>query len=120
MNLLKNAIKFTHEGTVQIVLNYDKHLEILNLQVIDSGEGIARESISSLFTRFGKLTRSATTNHNGIGLGLMIVKQIAESHGGTVCVDSEGKGTGSCFTVTLKMTPQAKKADISTKAQDKK
>lgn len=60
--------------------------------MVDTGVGIAQEDLSKLFSKFGKLHRTASLNHEGIGLGLTIVKQIVEKSGGKVSVHSEGVG----------------------------
>ena len=73
------------------------------VHVEDTGVGIAQEDIQKLFTRFGKLRRTAEMNSAGIGLGLTIVKQIVESSEGTIAVDSPGVGLGSSFFFTMKM-----------------
>ena len=73
------------------------------MKVIDTGSGIAPEDVPKLFTRFGKLHRTAKMNHEGIGLGLTIVDQIVQRCGGSVKVESKGLGHGSTFTFTMKM-----------------
>ena len=67
----------------------------------DTGQGIAAEEIETLFSRFGKLHRTATVNSEGIGLGLTIVKKIVELTGGKVQAQSAGIGHGSKFTLTI-------------------
>ena len=80
MNLVKNAIKFTEEGSIDICVRYTMLLRgKLEIDVRDTGHGIASKDMSLLFTRFGKLQRTAAINDEGIGLGLNIVKQIVES-----------------------------------------
>lgn len=74
--------------------------------MIDSGAGIAAEDIPKLFKRFGKLDRTAKMNRQGIGLGLTIVKEIAELANGNIKVVSEGVGKGSCFTLNMIMDAQ--------------
>ena len=76
---------------------------LLVVHIQDTGAGIKREDFSKLFTRFGKLQRTAQMNSAGIGLGLTIVKQIVEDSGGAVGVESEGPGRGSLFSFTMKM-----------------
>lgn len=76
---------------------------MLVVDVIDTGAGIAAEDMSALFSRFGKLHRTADMNSEGIGLGLTIVKQIVESAKGSVTVFSQGVGKGSTFTFSMKM-----------------
>ena len=85
--------------------NYDFSSHLLKVQVKDTGEGIAPEDIPKLFNRFGKLHRTAEMNHEGIGLGLTIVKQIVEKCGGSIGVISEGLGHGCTFYFSLKMRP---------------
>ncbi len=99
-NLLTNAIKFTpRSGRVQIVLErVNSHLE---LSVADTGEGIEPEFLPHVFERFRQADASTTRKHGGLGLGLSIVKQIAELHGGSVRAKSPGKGGGSTFTMAL-------------------
>ena len=74
LNLVKNAQKFTHRGSIEIKANYNAAKDDLIVQVKDTGAGIAQEDIHKLFNRFGKLHRTAEMNHEGIGLGLTIVK----------------------------------------------
>lgn len=82
INLVKNATKFTSQGHIKIMASYHQDEENLVMQVEDTGVGIAKEDMRKLFTRFGKLKRTAAMNSEGLGLGLTIVKQIVESAGG--------------------------------------
>ncbi len=102
-NLLTNAVKFTPKGgRVQVLLErVDSHLEV---SVIDSGEGIEPEFLPFVFDRFRQADGGTARRHGGLGIGLAIVKQLTELHGGTARVKSSGKGLGSTFTVTLPMT----------------
>ena len=102
-NLLSNAIKFTPKaGRVQVLVErVESHLEV---SVIDSGEGIAAEVLPNVFDRFRQQGASTTRRHGGLGLGLAIGKQLAELHGGTVRVRSDGPGCGSTFLVKLPLT----------------
>jgi len=102
-NLLTNAIKFTpRNGRVQVVLErVNSHLEIA---VIDTGEGIKPEFLPHVFDRFRQADASTTRRHGGLGIGLAIVKQLVELHGGTIRVTSQGQATGTAFTVTLPLT----------------
>ena len=99
-NLLSNAIKFTPRGgKIQIfVQRISSHAEVT---VTDTGQGIAPEFIPHLFLRFSQADASTTRHHGGLGLGLAIVRHLAELHGGTVHASSEGKGKGATFTVAL-------------------
>jgi PAS domain S-box-containing protein len=99
-NLLTNAIRHTQEsGTITIELNRDS--STVYLRVKDSGEGIPQDFLPFVFDRFSQADSSVTRRHGGLGIGLAIVKQITELHGGRVKVDSAGLGKGATFTVEL-------------------
>ena len=105
---MKNSMKFTRHGMIKIRASYEKEpSQMLVVDVIDTGAGIAPEDMTALFSRFGKLQRTAEFNNEGIGLGLMIVKQIVESAGGQVSVASDGVGKGSTFSFSMHMPPLA-------------
>jgi len=99
-NLLSNAVKFTPKhGRIDVLLQrVDSHLE---LTVSDSGIGISPQLLPHVFERFRQADSSTTRTYSGLGLGLSIVKQLVELHGGTVRVDSPGEGKGSTFVVVL-------------------
>ena len=102
-NLLTNAVKFTPKGgRVQVLLErVNSHLEV---SVTDTGEGIPPEFLPHVFDRFRQADASTTRRHGGLGLGLNIVKQLVELHGGGIRVTSAGAGRGSTFTVSLPLT----------------
>jgi CheY-like chemotaxis protein/two-component sensor histidine kinase len=99
-NLLSNAIKFTPKGgRVQVVLErVNSHLEVV---VSDTGEGIRPEFLPHVFERFRQGDASTTRRHGGLGLGLSIVRQLVELHGGSVRAKSPGEGRGATFVVML-------------------
>jgi PAS domain S-box-containing protein len=99
-NLLTNAVKFTPKGgRIQVkVQRVDSHVEIV---VRDSGVGISKEFLPYVFDRFRQADASTTRIHGGLGLGLSIVHQLVDLHGGSVSVQSEGEGKGATFTITL-------------------
>jgi PAS domain S-box-containing protein len=99
-NLLTNAIKFTPRGG-RVEVSLHRRGSMLEMCVCDSGEGISPEFLPFVFDRFRQADASTTRRHGGLGLGLSIVRQIAELHGGTVRVDSAGIGLGSTFTISL-------------------
>ena len=94
INLIKNAM---------IKTCYQADLNLLVVHVSDTGMGIHADDFEKLFTRFGKLHRTAEHNHEGIGLGLTIVKELVELNGGKVGVHSDGIGKGSTFCFTMAM-----------------
>jgi PAS domain S-box-containing protein len=99
-NLLSNAVKFTPKnGTIDVLLErVNSHLEIT---VHDSGAGIKPEFLPLVFERFRQADSSTTRNHGGLGLGLSIVKQLVELHGGTIRAKSAGENQGATFIVAL-------------------
>ena len=100
---MKNALKFTKSGMITVETMFMVNEERLKVAVKDTGVGIAPEDINLLFTRFGKLQRTATMNSEGIGLGLTIVKTIVESLNGEITVNSRGVDQGSTFSFTMDM-----------------
>ncbi|MGB6295918.1 MAG: response regulator [Rivularia sp. (in: cyanobacteria)] len=98
-NLLSNAMKFTPQnGSITVRLQYTGSDCIL--QVEDTGIGIAEEQIPHLFERFRQAEGSENRSYEGTGLGLALVKELVEVHGGTVTVDSIYE-SGTNFTISL-------------------
>src|SRR5271165_3073610 len=103
MNLLGNAIKFTHEGYVALDATgtVDEHGRLtLRIEVTDTGIGIPADRLDRLFKTFSQVDSSTTRHYGGTGLGLSIVRRLAELMGGEVGVDST-VGRGSRFWVTF-------------------
>jgi signal transduction histidine kinase/CheY-like chemotaxis protein len=108
-NLLSNALKFTDTGgrvRVEVVADGAN----VRLSVRDSGQGVPQDFIPFVFDRFRQADASASRRHGGLGLGLSLVRQIVELHGGTVGVESAGPTKGSTFWVSL---PAVSEADRS-------
>ena len=99
-NLLTNAVKFTPKGgSVDVaVRRTSSHVQIV---VKDTGEGIEPNFLAHVFEPFRQAESPRTRVHGGLGLGLSIVHYLVEAHGGTVSAESEGRGRGATFTVTL-------------------
>jgi two-component system sensor histidine kinase VicK len=98
-NLISNALKFSKEGdNLDIILSKEKNMALLQVQ--DHGLGIPKDMLPHIFERFTKAGRSGLKGEASTGLGLSIVKQIIEKHGGTITVNSE-EGKGSCFSIRL-------------------
>ncbi|MGR9116864.1 MAG: response regulator [Gammaproteobacteria bacterium] len=100
INLISNASKFTEQGSVKIKANYDRDNQQILLRVIDTGIGISKDHLDSVFEKFKQVGDTLTDKPQGTGLGLSICKQIVEHHGGKIWVESE-IGKGSSFNFTL-------------------
>ncbi|WP_420008045.1 ATP-binding protein [Xanthomonas sacchari] len=101
-NLLSNAIKFTPaHGRIALAIELEDDGEHVSVAVRDSGDGIPPEFLPHLFGRFRQADSTTTRLHGGLGLGLAIVQQLVEMHGGQISAASEGRGCGSVFTVRL-------------------
>ncbi|MEG4518280.1 MULTISPECIES: PAS domain-containing protein [unclassified Microcoleus] len=99
-NLLSNAVKFTPEGgRVEVRLGQVEHQA--QIQVIDTGKGIIPDFLPYVFDHFRQEDGATTRKFGGLGLGLAIVRQLIELHGGTVFAESAGVGQGATFTVRL-------------------
>ncbi|MCA3919016.1 hybrid sensor histidine kinase/response regulator, partial [Burkholderia sp.] len=99
-NLLSNAIKFTPPGG-RITVSLTRAGERVRLSVADTGQGIAPEYLPHLFETFSRPEGAFASPKRGLGLGLSIVRNIVQLHGGDVIATSEGAGRGTTVTVTL-------------------
>jgi len=114
-NLLQNAVKYSpHGGPIRLLL--DIHSANARLRVEDRGLGIPPEALDQIFGRFYRAENTASYQLSGIGVGLYVVKQIVELHGGHVEVESV-EGEGSTFTVLLPLAPAATQ-DLASAASD--
>ncbi|MBK8801201.1 MAG: hybrid sensor histidine kinase/response regulator [Fibrobacteres bacterium] len=99
-NLISNAFKFTPSGrNVEIHLETRGHSDVV-IAVVDGGEGIANEAIPRIFERFQQIDRGPGTHTQGAGIGLSLVKEIVEAHGGRIHVESH-LGHGSRFELVM-------------------
>ncbi len=116
LNLVGNAIKFTSEGEVRVLIskqNIGHNKEVLKVEVIDFGIGILAENLAKLFQSFSQAESGTTRKYGGTGLGLSISKQLVELMGGHIGVKSEwGKGSNFWFTLPLKKMEADVKPEI--------
>ncbi|MDQ3814718.1 MAG: PAS domain S-box protein, partial [Armatimonadota bacterium] len=109
-NLVSNAVKFTPQGgSVEVRLDRDvaKEGEYARIRVSDTGQGIETEFLPHVFDRFRQADSANTRAHGGLGMGLALVRDLIEMHGGTIRVTSAGKGQGTTFTVRLPLATVA-------------
>jgi signal transduction histidine kinase len=99
-NLLSNAVKFTPPGG-RVAVRLTAAGGRVGLEVADSGQGIAAAFLPHVFDRFRQGDMGSSRGHGGLGLGLSLVKQLVELHGGEVAVHSEGVGQGARFVLWL-------------------
>ena len=107
LNLLSNAIKFTPDGG-SIILRAHPLADGVELQVVDTGVGIAPDELARVFDEFYQVDGSPVREYGGVGLGLALVKRLAELLGGTVAATSE-VGKGSTFSLQLPLTSPGEK-----------
>jgi len=114
-NLLSNALKFTPEGgSIEVRLGRaDSYVE---LQVRDTGEGVAADLLPHLFERFRQGESSIVRPHAGLGLGLALTHYLVQQHEGTIRAESPGPGQGATFTVSLPSAPFG--AEVATPEQE--
>ena len=125
INLLNNAVKFTLEGgTITLAVSlvssettatHRPNTNLLKIAVIDTGIGISAENIQKLFQPFIQIDSALNRQYNGTGLGLALVKNLVELHGGSVELTSE-VGVGSCFAINLPIDPN-NHLDIETQTE---
>jgi signal transduction histidine kinase/CheY-like chemotaxis protein len=99
-NLLANAIKFTPAGG-RVDIFITRASDEMEIKVVDTGQGISADFLPHVFERFRQADGAPTRRHSGLGVGLAIVRQLVELHGGTVSASSPGEGLGSTFIVRL-------------------
>jgi PAS domain S-box-containing protein len=99
-NLLSNAVKFTPRGgRIELtLLRAEEHLEV---RVSDTGKGIPADFLPHVFERFRQGDASAAGGYGGLGIGLALVRELTQLHGGEVSAASDGEGKGATFTVKL-------------------
>jgi PAS domain S-box-containing protein len=100
VNLLSNALKFTHEGSIEITVSYDAAERMASVAVADTGIGISPEHHEKIFEDFRQVDDSPSRQYGGTGLGLAICRRLATALGGRITLEST-MGTGSIFTLTI-------------------
>jgi nitrogen-specific signal transduction histidine kinase/ActR/RegA family two-component response regulator len=100
VNILSNAVKFTDAGG-SVDIRLDMSGAVLRLAVTDTGRGISPAFLPHVFERFRQSDSSSTRRHGGLGLGLGLVRELVELHGGSVQAESAGEGRGACFIVRI-------------------
>jgi signal transduction histidine kinase len=99
MNLIDNSIKYTNKGSVTVALRQVK--KNIEFSVSDSGMGISKTDLKSLFKKFSRGKDVSLVHTEGTGLGLYVAKQMVQSHHGKIWAESKGVGKGSKFVFTL-------------------
>jgi signal transduction histidine kinase len=99
-NLVNNALKFTDRGMITVSARHVEHAEKIEFRVSDTGPGIAADKLPIIFDMFKQADSTATRKHEGVGLGLYIVKKFVDLLGGEISVESE-PDQGSMFIVSL-------------------
>ena len=115
VNLIGNAVKFTEQGTVAVLVGKGANDEGVKISIVDSGIGIPQDSIESLFQRFSQVDDSSSRRFDGSGLGLAICKELVDLMGGNIGVESE-VGAGSEFWIDVPLTPADNIASIASHA----
>jgi len=116
-NLVANAIKFTPDGGC-VEVRLERAGVRARIRVIDSGSGISPEVLPHVFERFCQADRSSTRAHGGLGVGLALVKDLVELHGGQVRAESPGADKGATFTVELPLAGVAPEAPAPPEAPE--
>jgi signal transduction histidine kinase len=110
--LLDNAAKFTQNGKVEVIANRvpDKENDLLVVDIIDNGIGIAPDQITHLFEKFTVADDSSTSKYGGTGLGLALSQKLCKLMGGEISVESS-LGAGSRFTIRMPLVAGRRRTD---------
>jgi CheY-like chemotaxis protein/two-component sensor histidine kinase len=111
-NLLTNAIKFSSKGGV-VDITAERHADAFRLVVRDYGKGIEPEFLPRIFERFSQQDATTTRSHGGLGLGMAIVKQLTDVHGGHIQAESAGVGQGATFTLDIPLSRNEAEPSLS-------
>ena len=106
-NLLWNAVKFTPDGG-RVAVSLVARDSTVAIEISDSGVGIRPEFLPRVFDRFSQQDSGPRRSYRGLGLGLSLVRQLVEAHGGAIAARSDGEGRGSTFVVELPAAPAAR------------
>lgn len=98
LNLLSNALKFTFEGSITVAVRRAGDSAVVT--VADTGVGVSAAEVPRLFERFHRIENTRSRSHEGSGIGLALVRELVELHGGTITADS-AEGVGTTFTIRL-------------------
>ena len=113
-NLMDNAVKFTEEGSVKLRVSFEKETDthrVVRFEIRDTGIGIAQEDRLLLFEKFSQVEASSTRRYQGVGLGLATARQLVETMGGLIDVESS-PGYGSTFWFSVPFPKQALRRPI--------
>jgi len=111
-NVMANAVKFTGVGG-RIDVKIAVTGSMVTVSVRDNGQGISPEFVAHVFDRFRQADSSASRRHGGLGLGLALVQQIVELHGGTITAESAGVDRGACFTLRFPAASKGASARVT-------
>jgi len=100
VNLINNSVKFTPENG-SVIVRLLKKRKMARLEIIDTGIGISRDFLPHIFDRFRQADSTTQRHHNGLGLGLTIVRHLTQMHDGEVYAESDGEGKGAVFAVEI-------------------
>ncbi|MFE5210343.1 SpoIIE family protein phosphatase [Streptomyces sp. NPDC056600] len=100
LNLLGNALKFTFEGGIRVAVRRDGDEAVVTFA--DTGVGVPADEVPRLFDRFHRIRHTRARSHEGSGIGLALVKELVQLHGGTITAEST-EGRGTVFTVRLRL-----------------
>jgi two-component system CheB/CheR fusion protein len=116
-NLMRNALKFTpYGGRVKVTLSHVTGF--VCIEVADTGQGIPPEFMPRIFEMFSQAEGGGKRDNGGLGIGLSLVRQLAELHGGRIEVESAGRSQGACFRLWLADTASASTAEDAPKPAD--